>query len=91
VVPAFFWEYINRSDLFPGGWLHDVGLPLTQGRQVQVTKYLAEGPAQRTIWVQAFQRTVLTWDPLNSPDWQVERANVRALLVRKKALIAAAT
>ena len=76
VVPAFFWEYINRADLFPGGWLHDVGLPLTQRQQVEVTKYLPEGPAQRTIWVQAFQRTILTWDALNPPDWQVERANV---------------
>jgi hypothetical protein len=26
--------------------------------------------------VQAFQRTVLTYDAANSPDWQVERANV---------------
>jgi hypothetical protein len=26
--------------------------------------------------VQAFQRTILTDDPLNPPDWQVERANV---------------
>jgi len=76
VVPAYFWEYVNRPDLFPGGWLHDVGLPLTQAREVPVTKYLPEGPAERTIWVQAFQRTILTWDPRNPPDWRVERANV---------------
>ena len=28
--PPYFWAYINRADLFPGGWLHDVGLPLTE-------------------------------------------------------------
>ena len=75
-VPEFFWQYINRADLFPGGWVHDVGLPITAAQQVPVTKYLPDGPAQRTIWVQAFQRTVLTQDPENPPDWQVERANV---------------
>jgi hypothetical protein len=26
--------------------------------------------------VQAFQRAILTSDPQNPPDWQVERANV---------------
>ena len=76
VVRGEFWTYINRADLFPGGWVHDVGLPITAAQQVPVTKYLPDGPAQRTIWVQAFQRTVLTQDPENPPDWQVERANV---------------
>ena len=75
-VPEFFWRYITRADLFPGGWVHDVGLPITPAQQVQVTKFLPGGAAQRTIWVQAFQRTILTQDPENPPDWQVERANV---------------
>ena len=75
-VPEFFWAYINRADLFPGGWVHDVGLPIAPAQQVQVTKYLPGGAAQRTIWVQAYQRTILTQDPENPPDWQVERANV---------------
>ena len=76
VVPARFWAYVNRTDLFPGGWLHDVGLPIGPAQEVLVTKYLPEGPVARTITVQAFQRTILTDDPLNPPDWQVERANV---------------
>jgi photosystem II stability/assembly factor-like uncharacterized protein len=76
LVPGYFWEYVNRAELFPGGWVHDVGLPITPTQQVQVTKYLPDGPAQRTIWVQAFQRTILTQDPENPPDWEVERANV---------------
>ncbi|MGH2368643.1 MAG: hypothetical protein ACRDI2_10620, partial [Chloroflexota bacterium] len=73
LVPARFWAYINNEALFPGGWLHDVGLPITEPVEVVVDK----GPQQgRTILVQAFQRTILTLDPLNPPDWQVERANV---------------
>ena len=30
----------------------------------------------RPIQVQAFQRAILTYDPLNPRGWQVERANV---------------
>ena len=68
-----FWDYLNRQDLFPGGWLHDVGLPITEPMTAVVDKGSITG---RTIAVQAFQRTVLTDDPLNPPDWQVERANL---------------
>jgi hypothetical protein len=71
-----FWPYMNRRDLFPGGWLNDIGLPITQPIQAKVTKNFATGPVERTIIVQAFQRTILTYDPANPPDWQVERANI---------------
>lgn len=27
IVPDYFWSYINRADLFPGGWLHDSACP----------------------------------------------------------------
>ena len=73
VVAPWFWEYINRQDLFPGGWLHDVGLPITEPLEALVDKGLDKG---RRIIIQAFQRTVLTNDPLNPPQWQIERANV---------------
>jgi hypothetical protein len=72
-VPARFWEYMNNPLYFPGGWLHDIGLPITEALQLDVIKY-GQGP--RTVQVQAFQRTVLTYDPANPLDWQVERANV---------------
>ncbi|MBI2906164.1 MAG: hypothetical protein HYX92_00765 [Chloroflexi bacterium] len=75
VVPGFFWEYVSRPDLFPGGWLHDVGLPMTPPLEATVDKGEAKG---RKITIQAFQRTILTYDPLNPPDWKVERANVGA-------------
>ena len=76
LVPERFWEYLNRDDRCPGGWLHDVGLPISATQEIVVTKYLPDGPAQRTITVQAFQRTILTDDPLDPPDWRIERANV---------------
>ncbi|GIW07002.1 MAG: hypothetical protein KatS3mg060_1807 [Dehalococcoidia bacterium] len=72
-VPAYFWKYITRSDLFPGGWLHDVGLPITEPVEATVSKGSITG---RKIVVQAFQRAILTYDPANPADWQVERANV---------------
>lgn len=80
-VPAYFWEYLNREDLFPGGWLHDVGLPLTEPLGAVVDKgIVVEGQlvrvSDRPITVQAFQRAVLTYDPANPAGWQVERANV---------------
>ena len=73
VVAPRFWAYINRQDLFPGGWLHDVGLPITEPLEVLVDKGPDKG---RRIIVQAFQRTILTDDPLNPPQWRIERANV---------------
>ncbi|MCW5879596.1 MAG: hypothetical protein KIS91_01440 [Anaerolineae bacterium] len=72
-VPPVFWQYINRRDLFPGGWLHDLGLPVTEPMTATVTKGDLVG---RPIQVQAFQRAILTYDPLNPRGWQVERANV---------------
>ncbi len=73
VVPAIFWQYVNDPALFPGGWLHDVGLPVTEPVEAIVDK----GPeVGRRIVVQAFQRTILTYDPRNPPAYQVERANV---------------
>jgi hypothetical protein len=73
VVPGNFWSYINDESLFPGGWLHDVGLPITPVVEAVVDKGPDKG---RRILIQAFQRTILTYDPLNPVDYQIERANV---------------
>jgi hypothetical protein len=78
VIPFRFWNYINRNDLFPGGWLHDIGLPLTAALHATVWK---QGE-RRSITYQAFERTVLTDDPLNPVDWQIERGNIGTDLVR---------
>lgn len=74
IVPAYFWNYINRADLFPGGWLHDVGLPMTQVATASVVK----NGETRAIMLQAFERAVLTFDPKNPADFQVERGNIGA-------------
>jgi hypothetical protein len=72
-VSPIFWGYMNRRDLFPGGWLHDIGLPMTEAIPAVVTKGTL---TNRQILIQVFQRTILTYDPMNPPDFQVERANV---------------
>jgi hypothetical protein len=73
IVPANFWAYINDASLFPGGWLHDVGLPIGPPVEAVVDKGPEKG---RRILLQPFQRTILTYDPLNPPEYAIERANV---------------
>ena len=73
-VAPFFWAYITRADLFPGGWLHDIGLPLTDTQPATAIK---QGEL-RSIAIQAFERAILTYDIQNPEDWQVERANIGA-------------
>src|SRR5205085_1770610 len=74
VVAPYFWAYINRAELFPGGWLHDIGLPMTD----PFTTVAVKNGEPRTIWMQAFERTVLTYDLRNPAGWQVERGNIGA-------------
>jgi hypothetical protein len=78
IVPGYFWDYITRVGLFPDGWLHDIGLPMTDAFQIDTYK----NGKLRKITVQAFERTVLTYDSRNPIDWQVERANIGADAVR---------
>jgi hypothetical protein len=73
-VAPYFWAYINRRELFPGGWLHDIGLPITDTFNAKVIK----NGEERIIFVQAFERTVLTYDMRNPAGWQVERGNIGA-------------
>ena len=72
VFNPMFWAYLNRADLFPAGWLHDSGLPMTAVIGLTALK----NGAPREILLQAFERTVLTYDPLNRAEWQVERGNL---------------
>jgi lipoprotein-anchoring transpeptidase ErfK/SrfK len=71
IVPAYFWQYLNRSDLFPGGWLREVGLPLTD---IFPTLIYIDG-APRQVMMQAFERAVLTYDAQNSPEHLVQMGN----------------
>jgi hypothetical protein len=77
-VAPYFWAYINRAELFPGGWLHDIGLPMSQ----TFTAMTVKNGERRTIFMQAFERTVLTYDLRNPRGWQVERGNIGADALR---------
>lgn len=79
-VPRFFWDFINRDDLFPGGFLHDIGLPITPALEARVDKGRIIGTqitrvTDAPITIQAFQRTILTYDPNNPEGFLTERAN----------------
>lgn len=78
IVESMFWQYINRADLFPGGWLHDIGLPMTDVFHGVTIK----NNQRRDITMQAFERTVLTYDPQNPASWQIERGNIGADVVQ---------
>gem|GEM_PF-2836203 len=72
-VAAIFWVVLSSNTRSPGGWLHDVGLPLTEPIWATVDKGDARG---HKVLIQAFQRTILTYDAQNTPGWQVERINL---------------
>lgn len=72
IVPYQFWTYINRTSLFPGGWLHDIGLPITHAFHLIVPTDAGE----RRLVVQAFDRAVLLLDLAEQNEWAVQRANI---------------
>jgi hypothetical protein len=73
-VPWVFWDYMSRPERFPDGWLHDLGLPLSPPLAAEAHK----GGSIRPVVLQAFERMVLSFDPLNPPSWEVERGNLGA-------------
>ncbi len=58
IVPPYFWNYINRADMFPRGWMHGVGLPMTDIFEVEIVR---DGVTE-TLTVQAFERTILSYN-----------------------------
>jgi hypothetical protein len=78
IVAPYFWAYMNQANLFPGGWLHDIGLPMSE----TFTAVTSKQGERRTIFMQAFERTVLTYDMRNPAGWQVERGNIGADALR---------
>lgn len=72
-VASIFWTVMSNDSRSPAGWLHDVGLPLTEAIWATVDKGNEKG---HKILIQAFQRAILTYDPQNAPGWQVERTNL---------------
>lgn len=73
IVPYYFWNYINRADLFPHGWLHDIGLPLTDVIEMDI---MQQDGTYQTVQMQAFERSIVSYNSLNAPAWQVQRLNI---------------
>jgi hypothetical protein len=57
-IPADLWNYINRTDISPGSWQSDVGLPMTEA----LTTTAAMNGATHHLTVQAFWQAVLVED-----------------------------
>ncbi len=76
-IPSYFWTYL-QSDVFPAGWLHDLGLPITGVTKATLTK---QGET-REVMLQAFERGILSYDARNPVAFRVERANVGTDYVR---------
>jgi uncharacterized protein YkwD len=68
-IAAVFDTYLAT---LPGDWRMSVGLPLTEPYWVRTNL------AGKSTWVlvQAFERRILTYTPINAPDWRVEMGNV---------------
>jgi hypothetical protein len=68
-IADIFWDWLAAQ---PVEWVYAAGHPLTEPYWVE-TKI---GGEERWVLVQAFERRVLTFLPLNPPAWQVEAGNV---------------
>jgi hypothetical protein len=64
---------LTDAHSMPGGWLRDIGLPMTPAVQATVTK---GSLGKRIITIQAFQDAILTDDPRSPAASRVERANI---------------
>jgi hypothetical protein len=67
-VPNVFWDWMNNQ---PMDWQYIIGHPVTEAYWVE-TKINGE---ESVVMVQPFERRVLTFNPANDPQWQVEAGN----------------
>ena len=68
-VPKAFWDYLNG---LPLPWQSVMGFPISPAFGAQ----LAVGGAARPVFVQAFERRVLTYTPGNPAGFAVEFGNI---------------
>ncbi len=71
-IPDIFEDWMNDLAKRGVSWQYALGLPLTEPFW---TNFKVAG-VEREILVQLFERRTLTYDPLNSPEWQVEMGNI---------------
>lgn len=67
-IPDVYWDWMDDQ---PFDWRYIIGHPVTGAFWVDTV--IAGEPAQ--VMVQAFERRVLTYNPENDAEWQVEAGN----------------
>lgn len=70
-VPQAFWDFMQR--LPTPGWLPTMGYPISPAFATNVR---VNGVENTTVFVQAFERRVLTYTPSNPHSFQVEFGNI---------------
>jgi hypothetical protein len=68
-IPSAFWDFLQA---IPGGWLTTMGYPISPAFAATVQVNGAATP----VFVQAFERRVLTYNPNNDPAFRVEFGNI---------------
>jgi hypothetical protein len=81
-IPDVFWNFMNRTgSVYEDGkeregklvdWVYAMGYPITE----PYWAWIRTGDGATLVLIQAFQRRVLTYNPENTQDWQVEMGNV---------------
>jgi uncharacterized protein YkwD len=68
-VPDVFWNWMQKLD---EQWVFAMGLPIAEPYWARFTV----GGVERDLLVQLFERRVLTYNPTNESQWQVEMGNI---------------
>jgi uncharacterized protein YkwD len=68
-VPDVFWNWLQKLD---EDWVFAMGLPISEPYWAK----FVVGGVERDLLVQLFERRVLTYNPANATQWQVEMGNI---------------
>jgi hypothetical protein len=68
-IPVAFWDFLRA---IPGGWLTTMGYPIGPAFATTVKVNSVDTP----VFVQAFERRVLTYTATNQPSFRVEFGNI---------------
>ena len=68
-IPAPLWSWMNS---LPSPWLSVLGFPISEAYWARVNI----GGQPKDVLMQLFERRVVTYNPVNSPEWQVEYGNI---------------
>lgn len=67
-IASVFWDWMTTRDY---DWLYVIGRPLAEPYWV----HTRVAGTEEWVLVQAFERRVLTFNPANDPEWQIEMGN----------------